>query len=302
MQSPNYNKTLLSSLILSITLAGCASTTPAPASDPWTGWNHGTQDFNDGLDKHVLKPLAQGYQYITPTFVNDGITNFFSNVNDIGVTFNDLFQLKFAQGGQDASRFLINTTAGVGGVMDIANKFDLPKHKEDFGQTLGFWGVPSGNYLVLPFYGPSSPRDTVGLIGDAALNPITYVSIFSGGVVNAITAGARAVEVVDHRAELMTNEKILNEGAVDRYDFLKNSYQQNREYLINDGKTTDSSDPDLLDDSSDTPSTGTGAAGKSGVSTGATEATGTSGATTGTSTNSPKATSKQTLKLSTPKK
>lgn len=97
MNMQNLNKPLLSSLIISITLAGCASTTPPPPSDPWTGWNHGTQDFNDGLDKHILKPLAQGYQYITPTFVNDGITNFFSNVNDIGVTFNDLFQLKFSQ-------------------------------------------------------------------------------------------------------------------------------------------------------------------------------------------------------------
>ncbi len=252
MPKINLDKSLLNSLFLSITLAGCASTNPAPTNDPWTGWNHGTQNFNDKLDKNVLKPLAKGYQYITPTFVNNGITNFFSNINDIGVTFNDLFQLKFSQSGQDASRFLLNTTAGVAGFVDVADRLDLPKHNEDFGQTLGFWGVPSGNYLVLPFYGPSSPRDTLGLIGDAALNPLTYVSIFSGGAVNAITGGARALDVVDHRAELMTNEKILDESSVDRYDSLKSSYQQNREYLINDGKTNNTNDPDLLDDSSDT--------------------------------------------------
>ena len=293
MNMQNLNKPLLSSLILSITLAGCASTTPPPPSDPWTGWNHGTQDFNDGLDKHILKPLAQGYQYITPTFVNDGITNFFSNVNDIGVTFNDLFQLKFSQSGQDASRFLINTTAGAAGFIDVANYFDLPKHNEDFGQTLGFWGVPSGNYLVLPFYGPSSPRDTLGLIGDAALNPITYVSIFGGGVVNAITAGGRAVDVVDHRAELMTKEKILDESTVDRYDSLKSSYQQNREYLINDGKTSNSTDPDLLDDSSDTSGSGKG---KGGASTGT--GTGQSGSGSGSAT---KAQPRKSLKLSAPK-
>ena len=294
MQKLNLNKSLLNSLILSITLVGCASTTPPPPSDPWAGWNHGTQDFNDGLDKHILKPLAKGYQYITPTFVNDGITNFFSNINDIGVTFNDLFQLKFSQSGQDASRFLLNTTAGVGGFVDVANRLDLPKHNEDFGQTLGFWGVPSGNYLVLPFYGPSSPRDTLGLIGDAALNPLTYVSIFSGGIVNAITGGARAVDVVDHRAELMTKEKILDESTVDRYDSLKSAYQQNREYLINDGKNSNNSDPDLLDDNSDT--SGKGSIGKGGNSSGSGSSKGNSGSTSGSKTQSGKS-----LKLSVPK-
>ncbi len=269
LQKPIVNKLLLNCLIFSITLAGCTATTPPPASDPWTEWNHGAQNFNDHVDKYVLKPVAKGYQFITPKFLNDGITNIFSNVNDIGVTFNDIFQMKFSQGGQDATRFLINTTAGVGGFMDIANKLDLPKHKEDFGQTLGYWGVPSGNYLVLPFWGPSSPRDTLGLIGDAFLNPVTYVSIFGSSAVTAITAGTKALDVVDHRDELMTNEKILSEGAVDRYDFFKNSYQQNREYLIKDGKQDDN-DPDLNDESSyDSDHKSTGSANsKSGSGTG----------------------------------
>ena len=248
LQKPILNKSLLSSLIFSMTLVSCASSTPPPTNDPWSGWNHGAQKFNDNIDQFVLKPVAKGYQFITPKFLNDGITNIFSNVNDIGVTFNDLFQMKFAQGGQDAGRFLINSTVGVGGFMDVANKYDLPKHKEDFGQTLGYWGVPSGNYLVLPFLGPSSPRDTLGLVGDAFLNPVTYISIFGNSTVNAITAGTKALNVIDRRDELMTNEKILNEGAVDRYDFLKNSYQQNREYLIKDGKEDDT-DPDLNDES-----------------------------------------------------
>ncbi len=254
IQSPTLNKTLLSSLVLSITLVGCSTTqtqTPSP-SDPWAGWNHGTQTFNDNLDKAVLKPLAQGYQWIAPEFVNEGVTNFFSNINDVGVTINDLLQFKVSQGGLDGSRFLINTTAGLAGFVDVANMIDLPKHKEDFGQTLGYWGVPSGNYLVLPFFGPSSPRDTVGLIGDALFNPVTYVSIFGGPLVNAATAGARVLDVTDQRAHLMTTEKILDEGtgSEERYDFIKNSYKQNRDYLIHDGKSSDDNDPDLNDESS----------------------------------------------------
>lgn len=252
MQKPiTHTPLLLSSLIFSITLAGCATTatTVADQNDPWAGWNRGTQTFNDDLDKAVLKPMAKGYQWITPEVVDKGITNFFSNINDIGVFINDFLQLKFTQGGMDASRFLINTTAGVAGFIDVAKMIDLPKHKEDFGQTLGFWGVPSGDYLVLPFFGPSSPRDTVGIIGDALLNPLTYVSVFGGAAVNAATAGGRVLDVTDTRANLMSTEKVVEEGSVDRYDFIKNSYEQNREFLVHDGNPPDDNDPDLLDES-----------------------------------------------------
>jgi len=122
---------LLSSLVISISLAGCASTatTVPDQNDPWTDWNRGTQTFNDNLDKAILKPMAKGYQWITPEFVDEGITNFFSNINDIGVTFNDLLQLKLTQSGMDASRFLINTTAGVAGFIDVAKMIDLPMNK-----------------------------------------------------------------------------------------------------------------------------------------------------------------------------
>ena len=254
MQKPTLHRPLvLSSLVVSIALAGCASTaTPEPApTDPWAGWNRGTQTFNDNLDKAILKPMAKGYQWITPEFVSEGVTNFFSNINDIGVTINGLLQFKLAQSGMDASRFLINTTAGVGGFFDVAKMIDLPKHKEDFGQTLGVWGVPSGSYLVLPFFGSSSPRDAVGLVGDALFNPLTYVSVFGGAAFNAATAGGRVLNVTDKRANLMSTEKVIDEGSVDRYDFIKNSYEQNRNYLIHDGNPPDENDPDLLDESSD---------------------------------------------------
>jgi phospholipid-binding lipoprotein MlaA len=248
-QKTSINKNLLlTSLAMSIALGGCA-TTGSDSNDIWQGWNRGAQSFNDDVDKAILKPLAKGYVAVTPDPVNEGVTNFFSNINDIGVSINDLLQLKLLQGGMDLSRFVINTTAGVAGIFDVAKLVDLPKHHEDFGQTLGFWGVPSGPYLVLPFIGSSSPRDTVGLIGDALLNPLTYVSIFGGVAGSAATSGAQVLDVTDTRAGLMSTEKIVNEGAVNRYDFIKNAYEQHREYLIHDGHPP-SNDIDLEDDDS----------------------------------------------------
>jgi phospholipid-binding lipoprotein MlaA len=249
---------LMSSLVISSLLAGCASTAKTNESDPWEGWNRGTQDFNDGVDKAILKPMAKGYMWITPKFVDDGITNFFSNMNDIGVTLNDFMQLKMAQGGMDAGRFLINTTAGVAGFVDVANMIDLPKHHEDFGQTLGFWGVPTGNYLVVPFMGASSPREVVGAVGDALMNPLTYTfAVVGGGVAaTAINAGAKTVDAVDTRADLIPTEKIVDEASIDRYSFIKNAYQQRREYLLHDGNVPE--DEELqLEDESTTEGTGT---------------------------------------------
>lgn len=248
----NWQKTIITRLPLIIrilavlALTGCATTAieEAEQDDPWQGWNKGTQSFNDGFDKHILKPVAKGYLDVTNKPVDDGVTNFFSNINDIGVTINDILQFKLLQGGMDISRFLINSTAGVAGVFDWASKIDLPKHNEDFGQTLGFWGIPSGPYLVLPFFGPSTPRDTVGLIGDALMDPITYVSIFGGFAGTAASAGTSALDVTDYRAGLMTSEKVVNEATNgDRYQFLKSSYLQHREYLIYDGNPPDQGDP-----------------------------------------------------------
>lgn len=229
---------LLASLFAPPLLSGCAS-----GPDPWKAWNHGTQAFNDSVDKHILKPVAKGYQWLTPDPVDRGVSNFFNNIDDIGVTINDFLQFKLKQGGMDAGRFLVNTTVGVAGIIDVAQMIDLPKHNEDFGQTLGYWGVPSGPYLVLPFWGASSPRDTAGLIGDALFNPLTYVSIFGGAAASAATAGSKAVSVTDTRADLLTTEKIVDEATgKDRYEFVKSSYQQRREYLINDGNAPEIED------------------------------------------------------------
>lgn len=228
--------TQMTGLLMAALLGGCSTTAVKDPKDPWEGWNRGAQTFNDKLDDYVMKPVAKGYQWITPSFVDRGVSNFFSNINDIGVTINDLLQFKVAQSGQDGARFLVNTVAGVAGFVDVAEMIDLPKHNEDFDQTLGVWGLPTGPYLVLPFLGPSSPRGVGGLIGDAAMNPISYVDLgVSSGLATAISGGLFATNAVDMRADNLSSEKIATEAAIDRYDFFKNAYLQQREYLVHDG-------------------------------------------------------------------
>ncbi|MCF7964632.1 VacJ family lipoprotein [Methylobacter sp. Wu8] len=227
--------TQLGCLVLLGALGGCATSAKDP-QDPFEEWNRGVQTFNDNLDEYAMKPVAKGYQWITPSFVDRGVTNFFSNINDIGVTINDLLQFKIEQTGMDGSRFLVNTVAGLAGFIDVAEMIDLPKHNEDFDQTMGVWGVPAGPYLVLPFFGPSSPRGVGGLIGDAAMNPISYID--SG----AITGGLFALNAADLRADNLATEKIATEAAVDRYAFFKSAYFQHREYLIHDGNLPEGHD------------------------------------------------------------
>jgi phospholipid-binding lipoprotein MlaA len=229
-------------------LSGCATTNNP--NDPLEGWNRGAQSFNDKFDQYAMKPIAKGYRWIMPDFVDQGVSNFFSNINDISVTINDLLQFKLSQTGQDTSRFLLNSTAGVGGLIDIASMIDLPKHHEDFDQTLGVWGIPTGPYFVLPLLGPSSPRGVTGLIGDAAANPATYVGFgtFPGmdsAVENAISSGMFVTNAIDKRADNIATEKVVSEAAsVDRYEFIKNAYFQRRSFLVNDGNLPeDNGDP-----------------------------------------------------------
>jgi phospholipid-binding lipoprotein MlaA len=228
----------LCSLIFLGLLSGCASTGITDPRDPWEGWNRGTMEFNDTLDEYAMKPVAKGYRWITPDFVDQGVSNFFGNLKDIGVAINDLLQLKFVQGGMDTGRFLVNSTVGIAGLFDVATMIDLPKHDEDFGQTLGFWGVPSGPYLVLPLLGPSSPRGTVGIVGDALMNPMTYTFLVGGAASTAASVAGTAagvVNVVDQRADILEAEQVASEAAVDRYAFFRDAYMQHRRYQVLDG-------------------------------------------------------------------
>lgn len=233
--------TLASFLSALTVLAGCAGVPASDPRDPWENWNRPVQTFNDRVDDYLMKPVARGYRWITPDFVDTGISNFFSNIADIRVFINDALQGKFQQAGMDAARFLVNTTAGIAGWFDPASSIDLPKHHEDFDQTLGYWGVPTGPYLVLPLLGPSSPRGVVGLIGDTAANPISYTGLFTESAVlsKAISGGLGGLNAADLRADNLETEKIASEAAVDRYGFFRGAYFSQRNYLVNDGNVTD---------------------------------------------------------------
>jgi phospholipid-binding lipoprotein MlaA len=225
----NIVRSVTTATLVALFVTACTSSARHDPRDPLEGWNRGVQSFNDGLDDYVMKPVSRGYQWVTPSFVDKGVTNFFNNIDDISVVANDLLQAKFLQSGKDTGRFLINSTAGLGGLFDVASKVDLTKNNEDLDQTLGFWGLPTGPYLVLPLLGPSTPRGVVGLGGNTVSNPINWITPwyipFSVGILNTL----------DTRADLLSATKIADEASVDRYEFIRNAYFQQREYLVYDG-------------------------------------------------------------------
>lgn len=210
--------------------------------DPWEGFNRKMFAFNDFLDRNALRPAAQAYQYVTPKDVDDSVTNFFSNLDDVLVIVNDVAQLKFGQAASDLGRFLINSTVGFFGVFDVASHIGLRKHDEDFGQTLGYWGVGSGPYLMLPVLGPSTVRDTVG----TGMSWATSLGPTSLGDDLGEQAGIYIVDGVDARAGLLASEGLISG---DRYVFIRSLYLQRREYLVNDGVVEDDfSDFDDMED------------------------------------------------------
>lgn len=221
---------LLISLLLGAgTLCGCAAG-PDPR-DPMEPFNRKVYAFNEGVDKAVLKPVAKGYVAVVPRLVRQGVTNVFTNMRMVVTTLNDALQLKGSKVPVDIARFLTNLVFGIGGLIDVATELKIEHRKEDFGQTLGYWGVASGPYLVLPFFGPSSARDAPGLAVDFVTSPYYYWN--EDG---EIRWSVFALDVIDTRANLLDAEKILNTAAMDRYSFLRDTYLQRREYLIQDGK------------------------------------------------------------------
>lgn len=207
-------------------LSGCAHQN---ARDPLEPLNRGVYAFNDALDNVVMKPLATGYQAVLPQFVRTGVTNFFSNLDDVTVIVNGILQLKIPQALSDTGRLLINSTIGVLGLFDVATHFGLEKHNEDFGQTLGYWGIGNGPYLVLPFVGPSSFRDGVGRWVDWKTDPVRWEDHIR------TRNQFLGLRIVNNRANLLDSEKVLDAAAIDRYAFLRDAYLQRRRNLIYDG-------------------------------------------------------------------
>ena len=217
-------------------LGGCATTNPR---DPLEPMNRAIYSFNDGVDTVLFKPLAEGYRAVLPGFARTGISNFFANINDVLIALNNLLQGKIVNAVSDIGRVLVNTTIGVLGFMDIATEFGLEKHNEDFGQTMGYWGIGDGAYLVLPFLGPSNVRDGIGKLVDFKTDPITYVNSMQA---RNILWGVR---IISNRAELLDTSKILETAALDPYEFLRDAYLQRRRNLVHDGSPPPDKDDDM---------------------------------------------------------
>lgn len=218
------------SLLLALVCINASAEQANP--DPYEGFNRAMFSFNEKADKYVLKPVSKGYKFITPDPVERGIGRVFSNLGEIVTVGNDLLQGKFGQAANDTGRFLVNSTLGVAGIFDVATHVGLPKNeKEDFGQTLGVWGLGSGPYLVLPFLGPSTLRDAPARLVDGYANPINFVDHVPTR--NTIYG----TEVVSGRAALLDAEELISG---DKYVFLRDVYLQRRSYLVSDGELEDS--------------------------------------------------------------
>jgi phospholipid-binding lipoprotein MlaA len=255
---------LLSLLLCAVLLNGCA-TAPGRTTtdDPWQGVNRSVYKFNEVVDRTTLKPVAKGYRAVTPQWFRTGAKNFFNNLKTPWTIANELLQGKPGLMAQDTCRFVFNSIAGLGGVIDVAGKFELNAHDEDFGQTLAVWGVPSGPYVMLPFFGPSTVRDGFGRVPDYFSSPQRYADIPW-----ETRTGLSLLEIVQLRETLLNTEESLGQ-AYDKYGLIRDAWLQRREYLIFDGNPPadpvmeDDADMDATDDATATeaaPTTSSGTA------------------------------------------
>lgn len=223
-------------------LMGCAQKQQVKKDpDPWEDFNRKVFYFNSGFDHYFMKPFAVGYQAVTPPPVETGVSNFYANLSDFRTAFNNFIQLKFSDGFSDTGRFFVNSTVGIVGLVDVASKMGMKKHNEDFGQTLGRWGVPSGPYVMLPFLGPSTARDGPALIVDYYTAPQTYFVD-----VVALRNSLWALDFINRRAELISLDAVLQDVAYDKYDLLRDAYLTRREYLVTDGRSQQEKEDDLM--------------------------------------------------------
>lgn len=233
------------SLAVAGLLGGCA--TSGNPRDPIEGFNRAMFDINDALDKGIVKPVAQGYDTVLPPQVRTGISNIFGNIDDVFIAVNNLLQGKVTAAAGDFGRVFLNTTIGILGIFDVATEAGIEKHDEDFGQTLGRWGVGDGVYLVLPVLGPSTLRDGIGKGADISVDPV--------GRIHDVPSRNSAIGLrgINERARLLPSDKIVEEAALDRYAYIRDAYLQLRRSKIYDGDPP--RDNDNAADSANTSST-----------------------------------------------
>lgn len=224
-----------------VLLSGCATAVQKPDEiwDPLEPVNRKIYWFNDKVDTFVMEPVAKGYRDYVPDPVKEMVDNFFENLRYPVYLTSDILQLKFDQVGLHTARFMLNSTMGVGGLFDVAERHGHEIHVEDSGVTLAAWGVPAGPYLVLPFIGPSNARDAVGLIADNFLNPLYWLAyeVDDAQTSDAISIGSTALKVIHTRYELLEAIEATRESSLDPYSFIQSSYYQYREGLLYDGES-----------------------------------------------------------------
>lgn len=219
-------------------LGGCATGPYANPKDPLEPMNRSITRFNDSLDDNVLKPVATGYRDVTPELVQKGVRNVFNNLSDMWSTVNSGLQLKGRDTAESFMRVVVNTVFGIYGIFDVATEIKLQRHQEDFGQTLGYWGVPNGPYLVLPLLGPSTVRDTAGLPVDTSADVVRHLDHVPTRN-TAIT-----LRITEKRAALLKAGNLLEEASLDKYSFTRDAYLQYRRSQIYDGNPPDEDEPD----------------------------------------------------------
>lgn len=224
---PASIKSVVVTLMAAGLLAGCASS--GNPKDPIEGFNRAMFAFNEGLDSAIVKPVATGYEAVLPSPIRTGVTNFFSNIEDLFVGVNNLLQGKVPDAFSDLGRVMINTTVGLLGVIDFASDVGLEKHDEDFGQTFGRWGVGNGAYVVVPVFGSRTVRDTVGLVFDVKADPV------ANHRPTRTRDAALVLRLVNDRANLLPADKVIEEAALDKYSYMRDAYLQRRRSLIHDG-------------------------------------------------------------------
>ena len=213
--------------------AGCANVNPR---DPVEPYNRVMYSVNDSIDRNVLKPVSEGYKFVVPRTVRIGVRNFFSNLEDVWIGANNLFQLKIGDALSDWMRVVLNSTFGIAGLYDMASDAGLEKHNEDFGQTLGWWGVPSGPYLVLPLFGPSTFRDAPALFVDSSAGAYgAAAGAISKDYANLVRFGLISLNTINRRADALEATTLIDHAALDRYTFTRDAFLQRRQSLVYDG-------------------------------------------------------------------
>jgi phospholipid-binding lipoprotein MlaA len=212
-------------MLFAVFLMGCASTQPvrsANPTDPLESFNRSMFAFNEGVDQAVLKPVAQGYRAVTPQPVRQGVTNFFDNLEDMWSTINSALQLRPKNTLENAMRVAVNTVFGLGGVINIADEMGIERHSEDFGKTLGRWGMPSGPYIVMPILGPSTLRDATTIVFENKHDPVAQINHIPTR--NATTV----LRIVETRTNLLRLGDLLDDVALDKYSFTRDAFLQKR--------------------------------------------------------------------------